>query len=84
MAITAALAALSHYETVTGIVQPLRKYDLVAVPGKDGAMENWGLLLFDDDRWADWSLMGRSIRREYYPKRCCCDEPRLRLATMKQ
>ena len=32
-------------------MQPLEKFDLVAVPGKGGAMENWGLLLFDEGRF---------------------------------
>jgi hypothetical protein len=30
--------------------QPLTKFDFVAVPGKAGAMENWGLLMFDERR----------------------------------
>ncbi|KAK9811131.1 hypothetical protein WJX73_005144 [Symbiochloris irregularis] len=47
----AATGALSFYETWTGVQQPLSKFDLVAVPGKGGAMENWGLLLFDDERF---------------------------------
>eukprot|EP00878_Enallax_costatus_P015911 GHUV01016679.1.p1 GENE.GHUV01016679.1~~GHUV01016679.1.p1 ORF type:complete len:620 (+),score=228.40 GHUV01016679.1:769-2628(+) len=45
-----AVAALEHYTRYTGVMQPLRKFDLVAVPGKPGAMENWGLLLFDTER----------------------------------
>ena len=43
--------ALNFYTEWTGIIQPLEKFDLVAVPGKGGAMENWGLLLFDEDRF---------------------------------
>lgn len=46
-----ALRTLRHYENYTSITLPHRKYDLVAVPGKRGAMENWGLLIFDDDRY---------------------------------
>lgn len=47
----AATNALAFYEGWTNFTQPLRKFDLVAVPGKAGAMENWGLLLFDEDRF---------------------------------
>ena len=46
----AATRALGFYEGWTGYRQPLDKFDLVAVPGKTGAMENWGLLLFDQRR----------------------------------
>ena len=42
------MGALDFYEAWTGVQQPLSKFDLVAVPGKTGAMENWGLLLFDE------------------------------------
>ncbi len=27
------------------------QFDFVAIPGKGGAMENWGLLLFDEARF---------------------------------
>lgn len=39
-----ATAAYSFYETYTGMAQPsqMGKFDLVAVPGKWGAMENYG------------------------------------------
>ena len=46
-----AAKALDFYHDWTGIAQPLNKFDLAAVPGKGGAMENWGLLLFDEDRF---------------------------------
>lgn len=46
-----AVAALDHYTRYTRVAQPLVKFDLVAVPGKSGAMENWGLLLFDVERY---------------------------------
>lgn len=46
-----ATAALAFYTEYTGIAQPLKKFDLVAIPGKSGAMENWGLLLFDETRF---------------------------------
>ena len=46
-----ATGALAFYTEWTGVTQPLRKFDLVAVPGKGGAMENWGLLQFDEDRF---------------------------------
>lgn len=47
----AAVGALNFYEGWTAVSQPLPKFDLVAVPGKLGAMENWGLLLFDEFRF---------------------------------
>jgi len=47
----AAAGAIDFYEAWTGVKQPLPKFDLVAVPGKTGAMENWGLLLFDEFRF---------------------------------
>ena len=38
------------YENYTGIVLPLQKLDFVAVPGRKGAVENWGLIQFDERR----------------------------------
>ncbi|KAK9823867.1 hypothetical protein WJX72_006025 [[Myrmecia] bisecta] len=46
-----ATRALDFFANWTGVAQPLLKFDLVAVPGKMGAMENWGLLLFDETRF---------------------------------
>ena len=45
------MGALNFYTSWTGITQPISQFDMVAVPGKGGAMENWGLLLFDEDRF---------------------------------
>ena len=45
-----AIGALEFYTNWTGVQQPLTKFDYVAVPGKGGAMENWGLLQFDERR----------------------------------
>lgn len=45
-----ATGALDYYTNWTGIELPLSKFDYVAVPGKSGAMENWGLLQFDERR----------------------------------
>lgn len=45
-----AVNAFDYHESYTGVKQPLGKFDLVAVPGKGGAMENWGLLMFDEAR----------------------------------
>ncbi|EFJ41093.1 hypothetical protein VOLCADRAFT_98977 [Volvox carteri f. nagariensis] len=42
-------AAYSFYLNYTGMALPLSKLDLVAVPGKSYAMENWGLLMFDTE-----------------------------------
>lgn len=38
------------YENYTGIVLPLQKLDFVAIPGRRGAVENWGLIQFDERR----------------------------------
>ena len=40
--------AVSFMEAFTGVPFALPKMDLVAVPGKGGAMENWGLLTMDE------------------------------------
>ena len=45
-----ATGSLDFYTNWTGVHQPLTKFDYVAVPGKAGAMENWGLLQFDERR----------------------------------
>lgn len=48
-----AVAALEHYQNYTGILQsrgPDTKWDLLAVPGKSGAVENWRLLTMDPER----------------------------------
>lgn len=45
------MRALDFYTQWTGVVQPLKVFNLVAVPGKKGSMENWGLLMFDEDRF---------------------------------
>lgn len=46
----AALAGTEFYEDYTGIRLPLSKLDMVAIPGKRGAVEHWGLLQFDEER----------------------------------
>jgi hypothetical protein len=48
-----AASALQHYQAFTGISQdrgPDTKWDLLAVPGKTGAVENWKLLMMDPER----------------------------------
>jgi hypothetical protein len=50
-----AVSALQHHQAFTGILQSrggsnATKWDLVAIPGKSGAVENWGLVLFDAER----------------------------------
>jgi hypothetical protein len=54
-------AAFSFMERFTGVKYALPKADLVAVPGKSGAMENWGLLLMDETRF----LVNRSTEGEH-------------------
>eukprot|EP01045_Picozoa_sp_COSAG04_P029971 COSAG04_NODE_5067_length_1757_cov_1.578408_3_plen_106_part_01 len=58
--------AVSFMETFTGVPFALPKMDLVAVPGKGGAMENWGLLLFDERRF----LVNPSTEGEYHKQEC--------------
>ncbi|GLI70097.1 hypothetical protein VaNZ11_014876 [Volvox africanus] len=50
-ALRIAEASYSFYSNYTGKPLPLNKLDLVAVPGKGYAMENWGLLMFDTERF---------------------------------
>ena len=43
--------ALDYYNGMfTSVEQPITLYDFVAIPGKLYAMENWGLLMFDESR----------------------------------
>ena len=46
----AAVQGTNFYESYTGVVLPLRKLDMMAIPGKSGAVENWGLIQFDERR----------------------------------
>ncbi|KAL0039225.1 hypothetical protein WJX77_012027 [Trebouxia sp. C0004] len=46
----AALQGTNFYESYTGIELPLTKLDMMAIPGKGGAVENWGLIQFDERR----------------------------------
>lgn len=48
-----AVLAVQHYQAYTGLSQsrgPDTKWDLLAVPGKTGAVENWQLLMMDPER----------------------------------
>ena len=51
VALDSAVKAIEYYQSWTNFTLPLPKFDLVAVPGRGGAMENWGLLLFDEGRF---------------------------------
>ncbi|KAL0033662.1 hypothetical protein WJX79_010747 [Trebouxia sp. C0005] len=46
----AALQGNNFYESYTGINLPLAKLDMMGIPGKGGAVENWGLIQFDERR----------------------------------
>ena len=46
----AAVRGTNYYEAYTGIELPLKKLDFMAIPGLGGAVENWGLLQFDERR----------------------------------
>ena len=61
-----AAASFAFYSHLTGVEFALPKADLVAVPGKGGAMENWGLLLFDEKRF----LVNPSTEGEYEKQEC--------------
>ena len=50
VAMQAAVEGTNFYEGYTGVALPLQKLDLMAVPGKGGAVENWGLLQMDERR----------------------------------
>ncbi|XP_023338813.1 puromycin-sensitive aminopeptidase-like protein [Eurytemora carolleeae] len=43
------MQALELYENLFNSFYPLPKMDMVSVPGKGGAMENWGLVLYSPD-----------------------------------
>ncbi|KUJ17086.1 uncharacterized protein LY89DRAFT_718765 [Mollisia scopiformis] len=47
-ALDIASRALSAFEKIFDIEFPLPKMDLIAVPGGQGAMENWGLITFGE------------------------------------
>ena len=47
-ALKSAVGILEFYQNQYGIDFPLPKCDLVAIPDRYGAMENWGLILFQD------------------------------------
>ena len=40
---------LAYYKDYFGTAYPLPKLDQIAVPGKRGAMENWGLITYSED-----------------------------------
>ncbi|KAL3162156.1 hypothetical protein ABBQ32_009864 [Trebouxia sp. C0010 RCD-2024] len=50
VALQAAVQGTDFYESYTGVVLPMKKMDLMAIPGKRGAVENWGLIQFDERR----------------------------------
>lgn len=48
--VQAAVEGTNFYEGYTGVALPLQKLDFMAIPGRGGAAENWGLLQFDERR----------------------------------
>ena len=50
LCLQAAVRGTDFYEGYTGVTLPLKKMDLMAIPGKRGAVENWGLIQFDERR----------------------------------
>ncbi|KAL4439398.1 hypothetical protein ABPG77_008727 [Micractinium sp. CCAP 211/92] len=53
LATLVAKPAFVYYASQLGVVpgEEITTYNLLAIPGKKGAMENWGLLLFDERRF---------------------------------
>lgn len=39
---------LDFYQNYLGVDYPLPKQDMIAVPGLDSAMENWGLIIYGE------------------------------------
>lgn len=52
-AVVAGVKALEFYTDMFQLEQPQKVFDFVAFPGRKGAMENWGLLIFDELRLLD-------------------------------
>ena len=48
-AMAATKRVLAYYKDYFGSAYPLPKLDQIAVPGKRGAMENWGLITYSED-----------------------------------
>jgi len=48
-AMDATKRVLAYYKDYFGTAYPLPKLDQIAVPGKQGAMENWGLITYSED-----------------------------------
>lgn len=48
-AMDATKRVLAYYKDYFGTAYPLPKLDQIAVPGKRGAMENWGLITYSED-----------------------------------
>ena len=56
--VQAGVEGTNFYENYTGVLLPLSKLDFMAIPGKGGAVENWGLIQFDERR-----LLVNEVRR---------------------
>lgn len=69
----AAVRGTDFYETYTGTILPLTKMDLMAIPGRGGAIENWGLIQFDERRmlFNQVLTLDRPLCCLTGP-RCCC------------
>ncbi|ELT87693.1 hypothetical protein CAPTEDRAFT_101443, partial [Capitella teleta] len=48
-ALTAAVAAQEWFEQYTALPNPTSKTDHIAIPGKGGAMESWGLITYSEE-----------------------------------
>jgi len=71
VALDASVKALEFYTSWTDQkMRDFKKFDLVAVPGRGGAMENWGLLLFDERRFLVNVTDGFYERLECYDVTC--------------
>ena len=62
-AMDATKRVLAYYRDYFGSAYPLPKLDQIAVPGKRGAMENWGLITYSED-----ALIVDPVRASYSQK----------------
>ena len=77
-AVSAGTRLMRYYEDLFGVAYPLPKMDMVSVPQQGGAMENWGLMVFeprllllsnsssDAHRWKVTSLVAHELVHQWF------------------
>ncbi|KAK9834407.1 hypothetical protein WJX74_001127 [Apatococcus lobatus] len=86
-ALQAGSRGFEFYQSYTKASLPLTKLDFVAVPGKTGAMENWGLLLFDEarmltrlkkasawDKWRSTDVVCHELAHQWFGNLVTCTD----------